>query len=144
MPKRPFRGSFASSTTSSGSEVDYMQNIKAMLEKLSTQVSKDGNSQLQRLINNIDNPEKGKPMKAVSLGELNTVDLYFIIVAIMERRVITCEEENDALKEALKKALKRIAVLENQVGINRHSRKDSKMEDSSKASTSSKASSASK
>lgn len=107
-------------------------------------MSKDGNSQLQRLINNIDNPEKGKPMKAVSLGELNTVDLYFIIVAIMERRVITCEEENDALKEALKKALKRIAVLENQVGINRHPRKDSKMEDSSKASTSSKASSASK
>lgn len=39
MPKRPFRGSFTSSTTSSGSEVDYMQNIKAMLEKLSTQVS---------------------------------------------------------------------------------------------------------
>ncbi|VDK28171.1 unnamed protein product [Gongylonema pulchrum] len=141
VPKRPFSGSFTSSTNSSGSEVDYMHNIKTMLEKLSTQVSKDGNSQLQRLINNIDNPEKSKPMKAVSLGELNTVDLYFIIVAILERRVITCEEENDALKKALKKALRRITVLEEKLGVPNCSGKESKMENSSKASTCSKASS---
>ncbi|KAL4003357.1 hypothetical protein ACH3XW_7280 [Acanthocheilonema viteae] len=102
----------STSSTSSGSEIDYMQNIKAMLEKSSSQISQDGNSQLQRLINNIDNPEKTKPMKAVSLGELNTVDLYFIIVAILERRIITCEEQNDILKRSLKKALRRIAELE--------------------------------
>lgn len=76
------------------------------------QISRDGNSQLQRLINNIDNPEKTKPMKAVSLGELNTVDLYFIVVAILERRIITCEEQNDALKKSLKKAQRKIARLE--------------------------------
>uniref|UniRef100_A0A0R3S1J3 Uncharacterized protein n=1 Tax=Elaeophora elaphi TaxID=1147741 RepID=A0A0R3S1J3_9BILA len=104
------------SSTSSGSEIDYMQNIKAMLEKSSAQISRDGNSQLQRLINNIDNPEQTKPMKAVSLGELNTVDLYFIIVAILERRIITCEEQNDALKRSLKKALRRISELEDLVG----------------------------
>uniref|UniRef100_A0A915PY41 Uncharacterized protein n=1 Tax=Setaria digitata TaxID=48799 RepID=A0A915PY41_9BILA len=115
MAKRISPSSFTSSN-SSGSEIDYMQNIKSMLEKLSSQISQDGNSQLQRLINNIDNPEKTKPMKAVSLGELNTVDLYFIIVAILERRIVTCEEQNDALKKALKKALRRITELEDLVG----------------------------
>ncbi|VDM96461.1 unnamed protein product [Thelazia callipaeda] len=125
------------SSTSSGSEIDYMQNIKAMLEKLSSQVSKDGNSQLQRLINNIENPEKTKPVKAISLGELNTVDLYFIIIAILERRIITCEEENDALKEALKKAFRRITTLEEQAGISRASRKGFKKEKFFEASTSS-------
>ncbi|MCP9258240.1 hypothetical protein DINM_002745 [Dirofilaria immitis] len=91
------------SSNSSTTDIDYVQNIKAMLEKSSSQISQDGNSQLQRLINNIDNPEKTKPMKAVSLSELNTVDLYFLIVTILERRIVSCEEQNDALKKSLKK-----------------------------------------
>lgn len=121
------RGSFTSSSTSSGCDVDYMFNIKSMLDKVETQISKDGKSQLQRLINNIDNPDKSKPMKAVPLSELNTVDLYFIIVALLERRVITCMEENDALKEALKKALHRISILERRSGLGRRSSKTSSM-----------------
>ncbi|KAK6102660.1 Uncharacterized protein BM_BM17433 [Brugia malayi] len=124
------------SSTSSGSEIDYMQNIKAMLEKSSSQISRNGNSQLQRLINNIDNPEKTKPMKAVSLGELNTVDLHFIIVAILERRIITCEEQNDALKKSLKKALRKIAKLEDLIGNTEEPKENLKMLAHSKSTTS--------
>ncbi|CAG9537648.1 unnamed protein product [Cercopithifilaria johnstoni] len=130
----PF-GSSASST-SSGSEIDYMQNIKAMLENSSPQISRNGNSQLQRLINNIDNPQKSKPMKAISLGELNTVDLYFIVVSILERRIITCEERNDALKRSLKKALRRIAELEDFIGNTEEPKGSLKMLTHSKSSTS--------
>ncbi|EFO20835.1 hypothetical protein LOAG_07659 [Loa loa] len=124
------------SSTSSASEIDYMQNIKTMLESSSSQISRNGNSQLQRLINNIDNPEKTKPMKAVSLGELNTVDLYFIIVAILERRIITCEEQNDALKKSLKKALRRIAKLEDLIGNTELPERSLQMLTHSKSSTS--------
>lgn len=67
-------------------------------------------------------------MKAVSLGELNTVDLYFIVVAILERRIITYEEQNDALKRSLKKALRRIAQLEDLIGnVEEASKKSLKM-----------------
>ncbi|VDK86201.1 unnamed protein product [Litomosoides sigmodontis] len=129
------QSSFASST-SYNSEIDYVQNIKAMLEKSSSQISRDGNSQLQRLINNMDNPEKSKPMKTVSLGELNTADLYFIIVAILERRVITCEEQNDTLKRSLKKALRRINELEHLIGSMKESSGNLKILPDSKSSTS--------
>lgn len=91
------------------------------------QISRNGNSQLQRLINNIDNPEKSKPMKAVSLGELNTADLHFIIVAILERRMVTCEEQNDALKRSLKKALRRIDELEHFIGSMKESNESLKI-----------------
>ncbi|VDO79278.1 unnamed protein product [Onchocerca flexuosa] len=75
-------------------------------------------------------------MKAVSLGELNTVDLNFIIVAILERRIVSCEEQNDLLKKSLKKALKRINELENSLR-NMQERKESvKMSSNLKSSTS--------
>lgn len=66
-------------------------------------------------------------MKAVSLGELNTVDLYFIIVSILERRIITCEEQNDALKKSLKKALRRIDELEDLIGNTKTTKENGKM-----------------
>ncbi|VDN52843.1 unnamed protein product [Dracunculus medinensis] len=115
--------SSSSSASSTADDINYSRNIKRMLNHLKDQISKDGKSQLQRLLGNIDNPQESKPMKGVSLGELNSADLYFIIVAIIERRVIPFKIENRSLKIELKNMKERIVALEDQImGINRRRR----------------------
>ncbi|KHN80496.1 hypothetical protein Tcan_17087 [Toxocara canis] len=93
-------------------ELDRLSNMQIMLEHLRTHLSKDGSSQLKRLIGNIDNPQGSKRMKPISLSELNTADLCLIIAIMLERRLNVVDKENERLKLALEKANQRISKLE--------------------------------
>uniref|UniRef100_A0A0M3HP52 DUF4806 domain-containing protein n=1 Tax=Ascaris lumbricoides TaxID=6252 RepID=A0A0M3HP52_ASCLU len=98
-------------------DLDHIANMETMLEQLRGQLSKDGSSQLRRIIGNIENPETSKRMKPISLSELNTADLCFIIAVLLERRLSLVSAENEGLRMAIRVAYHRIAKLEQETGI---------------------------
>uniref|UniRef100_A0A915B3K2 Uncharacterized protein n=1 Tax=Parascaris univalens TaxID=6257 RepID=A0A915B3K2_PARUN len=98
-------------------DLDHIINMETMLEQLRGQLSKDGTSQLRRIIGNIDNPGTSKRMKPISLSELNTADLCFIIAVLLERRLSLVSAENEGLRMAIRVAYNRIAKLEQEIGI---------------------------
>ncbi|VDK48483.1 unnamed protein product [Anisakis simplex] len=97
-----------------------LRNMQEMLDHLHAHLSKDGHSQLKRLVGNLHNPEQSKRMKPVSLGELNTADLCFIIAIMFEQRLRFVDAENAELRILLERAHHRIGRLEVEVHNMKH------------------------